>query len=204
MSSMVRYTTSRISPTRSHTGSGIGLTPWRSRIGQDQVAGGVVVDQHAGRARPLSGDQRPGDRVLARRPGSRSGGRSAGRTSASADDEVDQLVGDGDDLADRRAVEQRRDLGVGAGRGLERRRLDSPAATVIRARTLPLTCTGTRRCRRPAARGRPRGTAPRPATPAWPSRAHSSSATCGASGASISTSGSATSRGTPPSRVARA
>ena len=36
-----------------------------------------------------------------------------------------------------------------------------------------------------------------PATRSWPSRAHSSSAMCGASGASISTSGSATSRGTP-------
>ena len=33
----------------------------------------------------------------------------------------------------------------------------------------------------------------------WPSRDHSSSAMCGASGASISTSGSATARGAPPS-----
>ena len=61
-----------------------------------------------------------------------------------------------------------------------------------------------RPCRRPAAPGRPRGTARRPASRSWPSRAHSSSATCGASGASISTSGSATSRGArrrAPTRV---
>ena len=36
---------------------------------------------------------------------------------------------------------------------------------------------------------------------AWPSRAHSSSAMCGASGATINTSGSTTSRGAAPSRA---
>ena len=50
---------------------------------------------------------------------------------------------------------------------------------------------------RPAAPGRPPGRPRRPASPSWPSRRHSSSAMCGANGATISTSGSATARGVP-------
>ena len=125
------------------------------------------------------------------RPHARTYQRASGRTamvrSGSADDEVDHAAGHDDDLAHRRAVEQRGDALVGAGRGLVRVVVGAGRRRVTRARTLPLTCTGTSTCRRRATRDRPRGTARTRASPACPSRAHSSSATCGVSGASIST-----------------
>ena len=96
------------------------------------------------------------------------------------------------------AVEQLGDLGVGPGGGLERRRRQA-GGTVIRARDLAVDLhrdlDGVVDQQRRVGHGERLVGQRRP----WPRRAHSSSATCGASGASISTSGSATSRGTPPS-----
>ena len=115
-------------------------------------------------------------------------------TGLTAEDEVDQPSGHDDDPADRRAVQQRGHLRVGSGRGLQRRRVERPARTWMRARPCRSPGPGPRRCRRPASAGSASGNALPGQRSSWPRRDHSSSAMCGASGASSSTSGSATSR----------
>ncbi len=58
------------------------------------------------------------------------------------DDQVDQPPGDHDHLLRCGAGQERLHLLVGQRRGLHARRASASAATVIRPRTLPLTCTG--------------------------------------------------------------
>ena len=69
-------------------------------------------------------------------------------------------------------------------------------------RTLPLTWTGSVTVAVAASAGSACGNGSRARDDGWPSRCHSSSAICGASGATISTSGSARARGTRGSRDA--
>jgi hypothetical protein len=73
------------------------------------------------------------------------------------------------------------------------------AGTVTWARTLPLTWTATCTVSSTSQRSSASGNGAQASDCSWPSRAHSSSAMCGASGATISTSGSATDRGTAES-----
>ena len=71
----------------------------------------------------------------------------------------------------------------------------------MRERTLPLTCTGYSTVSSTSNAGSAVGNGSKASDRSWPRRLHSSSAMCGASGATISTSGSATSSGQPPSLV---
>ena len=73
------------------------------------------------------------------------------------------------------------------------------ADTVIRERTFPLTWIGYSTVSSTSSAGSATGKSAYASEASWPSFDHSSSARCGHSGASMSTSGSATDRGHPPS-----
>ena len=125
---------------------------------------------------------------------------AADGSSGSADDEVDQPPGHDDDLADRRARRAARRCAASARAAASSSSSLAPAGTVTLRPHLAVDLHRDldRRPRRGSAGSALGERLVARATSSWPSRSHSSSATCGASGASISTSGSTTSRGRAP------
>ena len=123
---------------------------------------------------------------------SRSRQRSDRRADAdrASDDDVDHATGDDDDLLRRRPAEHVAILGS-ASAAASTPAASRSAATVMWPRTLPLTCTGYSTVSATSIAGSATGNGSWASDASWPSLAHSSSATCAASGATISTNGSA-------------
>ena len=170
-----------------HTGEGGPVPP----TGKSAEADYVYVMEFDGRQDP------PHDQDLERRhhhAPARLGARLR------LDDDVDQPARHHDHLLRRGAVEERGTFSS-ASAAASSASASASAATVMRPRTLPLTCTGystvssTRYC------GSATGNGPCASDVSWPSRLHSSSARCGASGATISTSGSSAARAVTPCLV---